>query len=172
MKISTVEVRHQAALADYLADFEAAGEDSVPGWFAPRDWPWPKVVEQVNGWSRGEFLQPGWVPCTTLLLEDEGVVLGNVNIRHELDSRLLRFGGHIGYSVRPSARRRGHAARLLAAGLEVTRQLGCERALLTCAPENIGSVKPIERAGGVLEEESWQEEHQRVVRRYWISLQD
>ena len=40
---------------------------------------------------------------------DRGVLLGFLSVRHELNEFLLEEGGHVGYSVRPSARRRGLA---------------------------------------------------------------
>ena len=76
MRMSPVEARHGEPMSDYLQDFVDSGEESPPGWFARPEWSWDEVVRQVNGWSRGDFLQPGWVPCTTLLLEKQGRVLG------------------------------------------------------------------------------------------------
>jgi len=57
-------------------------------------------------------------------------------------------GGHIGYDVRPSARRPGHATAMLAAALPVARSLGISEALLTCLDTNIGSRRVIEANGG------------------------
>ncbi|MFJ4905083.1 GNAT family N-acetyltransferase [Streptomyces sp. NPDC093249] len=69
-----------------------------------------------------------------------------------LDGFLLEASGHIGYSVRPSARRRGVATRALAALLPRARALGLDRTLLTCEEDNTGSARTIERNGGVLED--------------------
>ena len=62
----------------------------------------------------------------------------------------LRF---IGYDVRPSARRRGHATGMLRDALIVARGLGIESALVTCMVDNVGFRTVIERNGGVLEDE-------------------
>ena len=72
------------------------------------------------------------------------------------------MGGHIGYDVRPSARRRGHATSMLAAALPVARGLGIGQALLTCLNDNIGSRKAIEANGGVLDNE------RDGMLRFWI----
>lgn len=75
---------------------------------------------------------------------------GRLSIRHRLNDRLRVIGGHIGYDVRPSARRRGHATAMLRVALPLARELGIESALVTCDTDNVASRKVIEAAGGVL----------------------
>ena len=92
----------------------------------------------------------GKVPETTLWWVDGDEYLGRLSIRHELTDLLREFGGHIGYVVRPSARRQGHASAMLAAALPIARDLGIDPALLTCDADNAGSRRVIESSGGVL----------------------
>ncbi|GAA3265174.1 GNAT family N-acetyltransferase [Dactylosporangium vinaceum] len=94
-----------------------------------------------------------FVPSTTLWLIDGDEYLGRVAIRHRLNQHLLDEGGHIGYDVRPTARRRGHATAMLRGALIVAKELGIEPALLTCDTTNTVSRRVIEAAGGVLEDE-------------------
>jgi predicted acetyltransferase len=169
MRIVSLEDRHKQAIRSYVAEFDRAGED-IPGWFADRAWGWADTVMRVNGWAEGRYLKEGWTPCTSLFLENEGAVLGNVNIRHELNDSLRRYGGHVGYSVRPSARRQGHAGRLLEAGLALLRKRGESSALLTVSPENVASMKVIVRAGGILKEEYFHEAMKRDVCLLTIAL--
>lgn len=104
----------------------------------------------------------GKVPETLLWWVDGDEYLGRLSIRHELTDWLRDFGGHIGYVVRPSARRRGHASAMLAASLPIARGLGIDPALLTCEVDNAGSRRVIESNGGVLED-------QRENRlRFWV----
>jgi len=89
-----------------------------------------------------------FVPMTTLWWADGDQMLGRLAIRHRLTPLLGQSGGHIGYDVRPSARRRGHATAMLAAALPVARSLGITDALLTCLDTNIGSRRVIEANAG------------------------
>ena len=93
-----------------------------------------------------------------------GEFVGYVAIRHGLTDFLLQEGGHIGYAVRPSRRRRGHATRALELALARARELGLERVLLTCDEDNAASARTVERNGGV-----W-EDCRRGKRRYWVDL--
>jgi predicted acetyltransferase len=89
-----------------------------------------------------------WVPYTMLWYVDGDEYLGRLAIRHRLSEWLLHFGGHIGYDIRPSARRRGHATAMLHAALPVARQLDIHPALVTCDTDNVASRKVIEANGG------------------------
>lgn len=91
-------------------------------------------------------------------------VIGFLAIRHRLNDFLLEQGGHIGYSVRPSYRRRGHASRALGLALARARDLGLDRVLVTCDEDNVASAGTIESQGGR------QEDVRAGKRRYWIEL--
>ncbi|GAB2827259.1 GNAT family N-acetyltransferase [Actinocorallia aurea] len=94
----------------------------------------------------------------------DGRVLGGIALRADSDPRAALLG-HIGFGVRPSARRRGLAAWALSRMLDEARALGMRRVLLVCEPGNTASAKTIERGGGVLEPGSAAD-----VRRYLIDL--
>jgi predicted acetyltransferase len=109
----------------------------------------------------------GRVHCTYRWIVERDRVLGGIALRHELNERLLREGGHIGYGVRPSARRQGMASWALAKMLAEAKKIGLERVLLVCADENVASARTIERCGGILEDVLHTE--QGPLRRYWIT---
>lgn len=102
------------------------------------------------------------VPQTTLWWVEGRRLVGRLSIRHELDGWLRTNGGHIGYDVRPSARRQGHATAMLAAALPVAHALGIDPALVTCDHDNVGSRKVIEANGGVADEPTPEK------LRYWV----
>jgi predicted acetyltransferase len=108
----------------------------------------------------------GWVTGTYLWMVDDTTagpeVVGRISLRHELTPWLLEVGGHIGYAVRPSARRRGHATRALGLMLPVAAERGLDRVLVTCDLDNEGSRRVIEANRGVLEDVRGSK------RRYWI----
>jgi predicted acetyltransferase len=171
MEIVPLRLEHEAELRDFLDDFAEAGEPEIPAYFADPGWSHAEIVEAFARQSRGEGLKEGWVPGTTLFLVHEGRILGVANLRHRLTEPLLRFGGHVGFSVRPSERKRGYATRLLEAVMEYARaNLKTDRLLVTCDAENAASARVIEKCGGAFEDESFYEPMGRSVRRYWIAL--
>jgi predicted acetyltransferase len=110
-------------------------------------------VAALRAQAQGEHLPAGFVPCTTLWWTNGDTYLGRIAIRHQLTPRLRQVGGHIGYDVRPTARRQGHATAMLRAALPVARHIGLERVLITCDVTNIASRKVIESCGGKLEDQ-------------------
>jgi predicted acetyltransferase len=107
---------------------------------------------------------PGWVPSTTLWWVDPetGAWHGWLDIRHDLTRELRDVGGHIGYVVRPSSRRQGHATRMLEASKSWAAGHGIDPALVTCDHANVASRKVIEAAGGI------DAGHSQLKRRYWV----
>lgn len=148
-----------------IGDNSMVGRDireRAPGWSDPDSF--AAYVEAVVADSSPESPRPtGYVAATTLWWIEGGTYLGRIAIRHELTPWLLEQGGHIGYDVRPAARRRGHATAMLRAALPVAAGLGITNALVTCDHDNVASRKVIEACGGVIED------RRADKLRYWVS---
>ena len=101
-------------------------------------------------------------------ITENDTYLGAITLRHALSEILLRGAGHIGYGIRPSARRRGLATWALAAVLPEARALGLDRVLVACDVGNVASARTIEKCGGLLEDV--RDTELGRTRRYWITL--
>ena len=110
------------------------------------------------------------VPFSLRWLCEGDVFIGEASIRHQLNAHLLQEGGHIGYGITPSRRRKGYGRRILALALVECRRLGIERVLVTCLDANIASARIIEANGGRLENVIDAPSGHGLLRRYWITL--
>ncbi|MFE0590768.1 GNAT family N-acetyltransferase [Micromonospora echinospora] len=123
-----------------------------------------RLVDQPDPTALSDAGRPR---CTHRWIVEDDRVLGGIALRHAPDELLLRVAGHVGYGIRPSARRRGLATWALGRMLDEARGLGLDRVLIICAADNIASAKTIERCGGVLEDV--RDTDLGATRRYWIS---
>jgi|GEM_PF-727726 len=115
-------------------------------------------------------VEEGYVPAATFLAvsQEDGRLVGLVNIRHRLSSKLLNFGGHIGCSVLYSERRKGFGGQILDQALAYCDFQGINQVLITCDKANLPSARTIQSRGAYLENEiSFQG---RTIQRYWINL--
>lgn len=171
-----------AALLEVIAEYRGGAMDGSgvpPG--AQRPTTEAEAQELIDRLRAGEDpatpLDPGWVHCSSRWVvaaqgserepeatrDAEGErILGFLALRHALTPYLHDVGGHIGYSVRPTERRRGLATAALRCGLDEAAALGIDPVLITCAADNIASRRVIESAGG-----RW-ESRLEGVERFWI----
>ena len=112
------------------------------------------------------------VPATQFIYvrEEDGRVVGMLQIRHYFNEYLEKYAGHIGYSVRPSERRKGYATAMLHDALPHCRALGIRDVLISCLTDNEGSRRTILANGGVYESTVHEPERDRDLERYWIHL--
>ena len=126
----------------------------------------PEWVQFTENTKYKESVTPGFVTAHTFFALDNDKIVGIINARHELNDYLLNFGGHIGYSVKKSERRKGYAKAMLSYTVDFLLSLGLEKILITCDKNNIASKRTIESCGGILENEVIEES--RITLRYWI----
>ncbi|GAA0542368.1 GNAT family N-acetyltransferase [Paractinoplanes ferrugineus] len=167
-----VHASYLRAMAEHVAEGRGRpGDGSNVGQYIRqfgRVWAEPaefrRFVDGLLAQAAADTVRPAtYVPTTTLWWVDGDEYLGRLGIRHRLaPGRMGERNGHIGYDVRPSARRKGHATAMLAASLPIAAALGLPKVLLTCDDTNEASRRTIERNGGV--------RHDRMDEklRYWI----
>ena len=126
----------------------------------------PEWVKFVENTKYKETVTPGFVTAHTFFALDNDKIVGIINARHELNDYLLNFGGHIGYSVRKSERRKSYGKKMLNYTSKFLFSLGLEKILITCDKNNIASKRTIESCGGILGNEVV--EKSRTTLRYWI----
>ena len=127
-----------------------------------------EYIERTEAHSHGKNLPDYWVPADTYWLIDEGQFVGHVNIRHELNDKLKKIGGHIGYAIRPSARKKGYGMKILELALPKAREAGLQKALITCHDSNVASIKIIEKNNAKLQDII--DVDGEKIRRYWMDL--
>jgi len=130
--------------------------------------PWPSYLDRLERIRTGAEVIEDWAPETFLVAEVAGQLVGRASVRHRLTPFLARWGGHIGYAVRPAFRRRGYATEILRQALLVAREVGVQRVLVTCDDTNVGSARVIERCGGVLQNVVAAQHGTTPKRRYWF----
>ena len=169
-------VRYQRSFLDAADEFIAAGQASYAGILQlpgvgveftrsgledPAEF--ARLVDHLLADRLEDHPRPsGWVPATVLWIVEGDTYVGRASLRHRLSPDLLVWGGHIGYGVRPTWRRRGVATAALAQMLPVAAAMGIDPVLVTCDIDNEASRRTIERNGGVYEDT------RAGKRRYWV----
>ena len=164
--LETPSERLRTAFVEMAMDFKAHGNsryvqdaDDFAGFLT-------RVVEEAEGRN----LAPGRVPSSLFWLVQDIRILGSSRLRHALTPELEHEGGHIGYDIRPSARRRGFGTILLRLTLERAAATGLDRVRITCDADNIASIGVIEKNGGVFDAEVPSHDRGTLIRQYWIPL--
>jgi predicted acetyltransferase len=144
---------HGSALFDLTADYN--------------DW-----LDMIRKNFNEKSCSPGWVPAETFFAvrKADGRIIGIIDIRHILNEFLAQYGGHIGYSVRPSERQKGYGTEMLKLALDHCGNLGLNKILLICHKDNKASAGTIVKCGGVLTEEYTYTDG-KTAQKYWISLE-
>ena len=154
--------------AEFVAAHRQMGEEQFQ--FGLRYEPgqaWMGYLHELDGQRQGTVVPEGHVRMTFLVADVARRIVGRASIRHELNERLAREGGHIGFGVLPAYRRRGYATEILRQSLVVARAAGVDRILVTCDDHNVASAATIERCGGRFETVVKAEDG-RPIRHYWI----
>ncbi|MCL2517090.1 MAG: GNAT family N-acetyltransferase [Oscillospiraceae bacterium] len=125
-----------------------------------------KVIKDLNIANIPE----GRVPAYTYFYvrEEDDKIVGMINIRLALNDFLRKEGGHIGYCIRPTERRKGYGTQMLHETLAFCRTIGLLDVMISCDKTNLASAGVIKTCGGILEREFFSETYNEILQMYKI----
>ncbi len=171
MRLVSPHIRYKEEIVKYREEFTASGEQMHGGVGLHQSESIEHWLRMVKDHLRESTVHPGRVPNSVFLaLDEHDHLVGMINIRHRLNEYYEKYGGHIGYGVRPSERKKGFATQMLALALKEAVNLGLDKVLITCSTTNIGSAKTILNNGGIFENEVFDPHDRTMTQRYWITL--
>jgi len=163
---------YASQLAEYRREFLDA-DSSMDGCGPLRRYEDPEEYIQVcKDYEDPERVPSHLVPATQFLFirKRDNRLVGMIQVRHRFNDFLEKYAGHIGYSVRPSERRKGYAKVMLKMVLPFCQEIGIDKVLISCIDDNIGSEKTILANGGVYESTVHEPNEDRDLKRFWITL--
>ncbi|MCI8500817.1 MAG: GNAT family N-acetyltransferase [Oscillospiraceae bacterium] len=150
------ELCHKKAAEEFKREFFDQGESVINGSALLDQMDYEDWCENTRRNRRPETARADWVSADTFFVfrKGDGKLVGVIDLRHDISGNefLSAYGGHIGYSVRPSERRKGYAFQMLRMALAHEKVLGLSRVMLGCYCDNLASKRTIERCGGRLAE--------------------
>jgi predicted acetyltransferase len=115
--------------------------------------------------SKGIGLENGFVPQTIYWLFINDTPVGAGKLRDYLTESLRKHGGHIGYGIISSERKKGYGNIMLKELLKKAGEKNINDVLVTCSKDNFASRKIIENNNGKMECET----NEKCL--YWIKVQ-
>lgn len=173
LKLILPTMEYAGQIMDYKAEMFAA-DSSMDGCGALRHCETAEEWLAYNAlYTDPATLPEGKVLATQFITvrESDNALVGMLQVRHYFNDYLEKYAGHIGYSVRPSERRKGYATEQLRQALIWCKEeLGLEKVLITCYDTNEPSRRTILKAGGVYEGTSLEPDKGKNLERYWIRV--
>ncbi len=163
---------YASQIAEYRQEFLDAG-DSMDGCGPLRRFEDPEeYIKICKEYEDPEKVPSHLVPATQFFFvrKCDNRLVGMIQVRHCFNDYLEKYAGHIGYSIRPSERRKGYAKEMLKTALPFCREIGLDRVLVSCINGNIGSEKTILANGGVYEFTVHEPSESIDLKRFWIKL--
>lgn len=146
-----IQLREQAL--DYREEHFKNGEKVINGSeLLDRIENYEEWLSSVTLNTDSKTVNENWVVTDTFFAvrKSDNRIIGVIDLRHTLNDFLKDFG-NCGYSVRPSERKKGYATEMLHQLIGVARKIGMTELHISVEKTNIGSIKVIEKNGGVYE---------------------
>ncbi len=113
-----------------------------------------------------------WGNVILVIRKSDRKMVGCMQVHNVLTDRMKNYTGHVGYSVRPSERRKGYATKMLGKACDFLKSFGFDEIGVSCLPDNEASRKTILANGGEYIETVFLEEDNVNLERYRIRLKD
>ena len=165
-------IEYAGQIIEYRQEFLDAG-DSMDGTGPLRRFENPEeYIKTCAEYEDPEKVPSHLVPATQFFFirKSDNKLVGMIQVRHRFNDYLEKYAGNIGYSVRPSERRKGYAKEMLEMVLPFCRKIGIDKVMITCIDGNIGSEKTILANGGIYESTIHEPNSDRNLKRFWITL--
>jgi predicted acetyltransferase len=148
MKIEKISLKHKEAILEMCKEYNLNNEDYNGAFFIKNIIDYEEKIKELDNASNGILDNPAFVPYTCYVFIIENKIVGVGSVRHYLNEYLEKFGGHIGYSIRPTERKKGYGSKALELLINQAKEMNIEKILITCNINNIGSKKVIENNNG------------------------
>ncbi len=148
MKIEKISLKHKEAILEMCKEYNLNNEDYNGAFFIKNIIDYEEKIKELDNASNGILDNPAFVPYTCYVFIIENKIVGVGSVRHYLNEYLEKFGGHIGYSIRPNDRKKGYGSKALELLIKQAKEMDIENILITCNINNIGSKKVIENNNG------------------------
>ena len=149
------DINGTGGLQRFLSDYE--------GWLEKLENDYNRIPDETRVPARTYFF----------IRKNDNKIVGMINIRLVLNKSLKKYGGNIGYCIRPTERGKGYNKINLYLGLKICQNYGIKEVLLDADKDNPASWKTIEALGGINIREYFDNENSHsIVKDYKINVND